>query len=472
AGGAGAGGAAGKPSAGEAPDIEGGSGGSPFGTAGVVDIGVAGGGTSGAATEGGGGTVIPLSPGEIGQACIPGDLITEADGSPAKTQIQTLARCNEGLACNAQNKCVPAPDCPSSGLCVMRRAALAGNGGVGGAPGSVSPAAAGSSGAPWSGVGGVPSGGADNNNGPLRYATDKSGVVALTANESRVYWVEYGTRDPLGNYQHDGALLAYTIADGTTTVLASGLEGPTKVELTTSHAYVYVDGAPLLGALTAPQLLRVPLAGGSVELVQNGAQPWSFASVGSRALWNSGGNTVYSILSDSNVTPTVFASAAVSCLAADATDLYYAASDEQLVRSPLTGAPPVGLNLYATDFMLYDDGIFGTERLGAGAMMVRAPKGGGPFVRVRALGDGYPGRLQVVANRYFLDVESLQFRAPNGWETKRQVLSAGFADSDPPIRVLERRNRNNLVDQLWVGTANALYWSEGQAIYQQPLPTP
>jgi hypothetical protein len=54
----------------------------------------------------------------------------------------------------------------------------------------------------------------------------------------------------------------------------------------------------------------------------------------------------------------------------------------------------------------------------------------------------------------------------------RQVLTAGFAGTDPPIRVLERPRREWVIDRLWVGTAAALYWSEGQAIYEQPLPKP
>src|SRR6478736_3544176 len=74
------------------------------------------------------------APGTLGQPCIPGGLVTEAEGSPAKTQIKNLPRCYEGLSCNLDSKCVPTPDCPQNeALCVVRHAALgSGSGGAGG----------------------------------------------------------------------------------------------------------------------------------------------------------------------------------------------------------------------------------------------------------------------------------------------------------------------------------------------------
>jgi hypothetical protein len=308
---------------------------------------------------------------------------------------------------------------------------------------------------------------------------EETGVVALTASDSHVYWLEYGTRDALGNYQHDGALMSYSIADGATTPLAAGLAGPMGLELTTSHAYVYIDGAPLIGATIQPQLLRVPLAGGNAELVQAGTQPQraGFAASEGQAFWTAGA-TVYSMLSDSDAVPTAFLTVGVQNLNSDATDLYYTTPSNDLMRTSLTGASPTptAVGLSVENFALYQDGIFAPESIDTsytGGLLSRAPKSGGAFQRVRALGAGRPNHLKVVADRYFLDVVPGSTAIGNGQYIYRtQVMMAGFVGTDPPIRLLERPVRDTVVDRLWVGTAEALYWSEGQAIYKQPLPTP
>jgi len=450
--------------AGGAP--EGGSGGDP-GIGGSFPVGgEAAGGSAGA-------MILPL-PGQIGQNCVPGRLVTDVIGGPAQAPVRTLDHCNEGLACNAQGKCVPAPDCPSSGLCVFRRATLAGSGGAGGAPGGY---------VPGSGASGASPGPVGGGGGYVPAATAETGVVALTASDSHVYWLEYGTRDALGNYQHDGALMAYSIADGTTTTLAAGLAGPMGLELTTTHAYVYVDGAPLIGTPTQPQLLRVPLSGGSPQLVKDGAQPHrrAFRAVASRAFW-SDFTTVYSMLSDADATPTEFLTEYASSLDSDDTDLYYAAQSGALMRAPLSGTGPVETGLSVYDYALYGDSVFTIEAINnggaSGGLLSRAPKSGGAFQRIRALGAGSPRNLKVVGDRYFLDVVPDPLPVENGqsigevFAFTTQVLTASFVGSDPPIRLLDRATRENVVDRLWVGTATALYWSEGQAIYKQPLPTP
>jgi len=442
------------------------------GVAGYASGGVAGYGTGGDFTTAGiGGSICtncggapPV--GSLGQPCIPGGLVTEADGSPAKTQIRVLTHCNDGLSCNAQGQCVAVPDCPQSGdLCVMRRAALSeGSGGGSGSMGGSS-----SVGTAGTGQGG---------NGQTVYISmDASGVTALTSSESRVYWVEYGTRDPLGNYKHDGALLAYTIADGTTSVVASGLEGPIGVELTTSHAYVYVDGARPIGTPAHSQLLRVPLAGGSAELVQDGARPSSFAAAGSRAFWirnyTEGNPAIFSMTSDANAVPTEYLSGSFygTSLTIDATDLYYS-TDQGLMRSAIASAAPVALGITAGEFVLHGDGVFGLESITAGGLLRRAPKTGGEYLRVRALGSGTPSRLRAVGDRYFLSVAQSGHWTGWGWASTPQVLTAGFVGTEPPIRLLDRTTQTTSADQLWVGTADTLYWSDGRTIYKQPLPTP
>jgi hypothetical protein len=289
-----------------------------------------------------------------------------------------------------------------------------------------------------------------------------------------VYWVEYGTRDSLGNYKHDGTLLSYAPDDGTTSVVASGLEGPIGVEVTTSHAYVYVDGARPLYAPAHLQLLRVPLAGGSAELVQEGAFPSSFAAAGSQAFWETSSthpdSKIFTMTSDADAAVSEFvADSNARKLTIDGTDLYYAGSNG-LTRTPTDSAAPVALGLSATDFALHDDSVYALDfASGAGGLLTRAPKTGGEFLRVRALGPGAPSRLRRAGDRYFFEALNYSQTDPN---EQLQVLSASFVDDSPPIRLLYRPSRNSFVDHLWVASENALYWSEGRAIYKQPLPIP
>lgn len=434
-----------------------------LGCAGLVDtggwgpLGVAGGSSSGL--------------GALGLPCIPGGLVTEADGTPAKAQIKTLPHCAEGLACDANNTCVPIPDCPQDGdLCAIRHAAL-GAGGAGGGFSSVP------------GWGGETShyGGSSSSyggDGSAHYgATDPSGVTAMTASESQVFWVEYGTRDALGNYQHDGALLAYAPDNGTTSTVASGLEGPIGVEITTSHAYIYVDGARPPGTTAHPQLLRVPLTGGTVELLQEGMIPAGFAAANGRAFWNTESlrpnPKIYSLTSEPNAVPTEFLHVGSYRLASDGTDLYYSENNGGLMRTPISSAVPVALNLSAWNFVLRDDSIYALESVSSvGLMLSSAPKSGGELVRVRALGAGYPNNLRRAGARYFFDATA-PAQQGNGWPCcERQLTSASFVGNDAPIRLLHRLGRPSSADQLWAATANALYWSEGRAVYKQPIPTP
>jgi len=401
------------------------------------------------------------NPGLLGAPCIPGGTVVEADGTAAKAQVRTLPRCAPGLSCATDNTCQITPDCPQSGkACVVRHAAFGGNGAGGGAGYDLGYGGGADSG----GSGPFSSGGG----GPVYHASERSGVTAITASESRVYWVEYGTRDALGNYQHDGSVLEYSPSDGTTSVIASGLEGPTAVEVTTTHAYIYVDGARPLYTPIHAQLLRVPLTGGTPEVVQEGALPAAFAAAGSKAFFSSESTqpsqNIYAMASDSGAVPVEFVPGSSYRLESDGTNLYYQSSNG-LTRTPVTSAAPVPLGVSADNFVLSGDSIFATEGIAPGGVMLsRASKSGGEFLRVRPLGSGYPVRLRHAGSRFF--VETSSYNSPS-WH---QVLTATLAD-EPAIRLVEP-NRGWAGDRLWAATETAVYWSEGRAIYQQPIPTP
>ena len=462
---------------GHAPQVSEGSGGSDFEPAESVDSGSGGSGyeclsCAGQSSLGGGATLGNAGGsalGSLGQPCIPGSLVTEAGpafgqgGSPVTAQIRTFSHCSEGLSCNADGNCVPAADCPHDGdLCVVRHAALSAN--VGGSTESS-----------W----GIP----ETQSSGRKTSIERNGVMALTASESRLYWVEYGTRDALGDYQHDGALLTYAFDDGTTSVIASDLDGPIGIEITSTHAYVYVDGAQPLGAPIRAQLLRVPLAGGSAALVQDGALPWSFVggrssnfvAADGRAFWTTQGTEtpakLYSMTSDSDAIPSVFATEGTIAMAIDESDLYYS-TQSALMRSPIAQAAPIAIQNPVTQFVLHQDSIYTVLGFNAdGGTLQRVPKsGGGGFEAVRGLGTGMAERLRRVGDRYFF--ESSPQKLPNTGLGERRVLSGSFGNDDPLTQLLQRPNRLSSIDHLWVATASALYWSDGQAIYEQPLLTP
>jgi hypothetical protein len=173
-------------------------------------------------------------------------------------------------------------------------------------------------------------------------------------------------------------------------------------------------------------------------------------------------------------------------LASDGTDLFYlsgTATGYQVMRTPISNAAPTATGASGFyDLALHDDGVFTFKTvvnrtdtsLPQGVLLARAPKSGGEFQAVRPLGDGYPVTLQVVGDRYFFDVKDRD--GIDGYE--RRVMTATFADEEPAIRLVEwREPRPNdgqppLDPFLYAGTAQGVYWSDGLAIYRQPIATP
>jgi hypothetical protein len=303
-----------------------------------------------------------------------------------------------------------------------------------------------------------------------------TGIVALAATESHVYWLEYGTRDSLGHYQHDGALMSSTGADGTIATVAIGLDGPSGLGVTTTHAYVGTVGTD-----TPPgtQLSRVPLSGGSPQPLTAAKYPYTsfnFAATGDRAFWDMG-EGIYSMSSNSDAVPTLFLEAS-GVMAVDTTDLYYLSSDGLMMRTPIASAAPMELGAWSHFAVaLHDDGIYSFFYLKSeavtppvyGAFLARAAKSDGIFERVRPLGAGYPNTLQVVGDRYFFDLNYYDEQAAS---SRKRVLTASFVDDAPPTQLVDFPQPLTEPELLWVGTGEALYFSDGHTLRRQPLPTP
>lgn len=82
----------------------------------------------------------------------------------------------------------------------------------------------------------------------------------IWASADRVYWVEYGSKDELGNYLRDGKLKSISTSDGAAALIAGGLAGPYSLAVSDSHAYVLLDRS---NSTNGPrQLLQVSLANG------------------------------------------------------------------------------------------------------------------------------------------------------------------------------------------------------------------
>ena len=398
---------------------------------------------------GAGGFVYIPQPGDLDQDCIHGNVVDSGNGV-AHSKITTLDHCHAGLACSAAGTCQPIPDCPSAlDACVVRE--VTGDGDSGGA---ANMGGAGGSAGTW-GAGGSSQG----------MITDKAGVTAMAADEENLYWIEYGTRDSLGNYQNDGALQAMKLTNGKVTTLASNLPGPVGLGLTSKHAYVSTNGAGLVGTDVHPQLVRVPLAGGDIEIVQTGSPPLysgdslGFASVGDLAFWG-GASSIYSLPATGVVAPIEVVAAQAAAPQADDQNLYYVdRSSFTFVRTPLAGGSSQTVALEVRPFVLKDAFLYGLESADEGQLLTRAPKSGGAWKRVKALAEGNPTQLQFVGQSFFY----------HWWLAPGQFgISWASLDNDkPPVRLVDPSANTPVC---WVGTATALYWSDTHRIFSRQLP--
>ena len=435
-------------------------GGGSSGAAGATDIDSGGAGGCGrlracsagttqtAGVAGGAGSVHGHSAGQRGQPCLPGGTATEADGTPAKTPIVTLNRCDNGLTCDETKHCVDAPDCPQpSGVCVVY-----------GTPVEQDPRTGGG-------------GGSGGGQGGTTMA--ESGIVAFGADDTHLYWLEYGTRDSLGNYQHDGALRAYDLSSAEVTTLADNLPGPNSLGITAGHAYVGADGGALIGTPPNPQVLRLPLGGGATEVVQESEAAYSFAAAGDQAYWATD-QAIYTVAPSGTATPMQLHDSSASQLHADDTDLYYEAFSEGsdvILRQSQTGTSATQV-AQAFAFALNEDSLYGVESLGAaqGMILDQVPKSGGNWTRQQALGVGDGPSLQIIADRYF--VGAFPPHPPGDGiigadDSKAMILTGLLSSNAPPVRLVEAAGRWQGL--IWQATATSLFWTDGRAIFSRPV---
>ena len=83
---------------------------------------------------------------------------------------------------------------------------------------------------------------------------------AVAVDATHVYWINWGTRDSLRNYNHDGAVLRVPVDGGPVVALASGEEAPRWMAIDETHVY-------WTSYVAQGEVLRVAKAGGDPETV-------------------------------------------------------------------------------------------------------------------------------------------------------------------------------------------------------------
>lgn len=399
--------------------------------------------------------------GAPGRPCIQGGVVLEAQATPAQAEVQIPSRCVEGYSCNAENVCVPREVChgPRGAECVVFTSTAGGKAGTGTGG--------------RTGTGGFSTGGTTSQ--PT--ISEQRAITGISADEANVYWIGYGSRDALGNFNDDGTLRAWSLADGTMATLATELPGPVGLGITNSHAYILVDGALLIGSVAHLQILRVPLSGGKPELIQDAeVDPrwWGdFVTSAARAFW-AGSERLYSMATDdtkaSVFAPSPVLSDVAFAAAADETHLYYSTSyltgqAPVLRRTPISGGPGEDVTSPVRPIALRDGFVYSVEDIdnGTGRILVRATASGGNWVRVRALGagNGSISHFQLAGNRYFFD----GFTSSRA-ESTASVVTAALDSDAPAIRIVEVDPLERL---MWVGTADAIFWTDGSSVYTRTL---
>jgi hypothetical protein len=136
--------------------------------------------------------------------------------------------------------------------------------------------------------GGLGGGGAGPLGGPAEVVfRSERNIESIAANDTHVYWVDYGTTDKREYSRRDGKLLRMLIDGGDVEEVATGLPGPLQVNLSQTHAYIRVDETQH-GDEGQSEIWKLPLAGGPVALVvpiDHYLQGIPFSAEGEHVYW-------------------------------------------------------------------------------------------------------------------------------------------------------------------------------------------
>ena len=356
----------------------------------------------------------------------------------------------------------------------------AGRGGMTGDGGSMP--GTGGSGA-QSGAGGVGGSGGSCASGNGCFYQEGNDVRALAADDTNLYWVEYGTHDELGNYNNDGRLRARAFDSEEVRTLAEGLEGPIRVDLTTTHVYVFVDQYWEDGLIRVH--LRVPIGGGDREFVgyniedRDGSRLFScmhcLVHSGGSAYWPEIDGIWRATETQAEGQNLVSLSGQTAFrLAVSGDQLLFVIRDEEWIPSeiysvPLDGGTSARLSadarlpftvagnyLYGIDWPSFQD----SGRYAPLYYISLSPAAGGPWTRL-VEHDGFPlERLEVVGDLVFHDRRAGASAYIDA--TRLEVVQGTLEDPEAGGALIGFEN-GTLND--WIGTPSGIYWTSGDGIY-------
>ena len=116
--------------------------------------------------------------------------------------------------------------------------------------------------------------------------SEQGDILGLGVTDEHVYWITYGTMNSVtGKYNLDGALHRRAIDGGETETILEGLEGPTRLQVTTKEAFVWLAKSAKGTKHDGMGFGRVSLEGGELEALGGpaGSTPFYFDAWEDRA---------------------------------------------------------------------------------------------------------------------------------------------------------------------------------------------
>jgi hypothetical protein len=289
-------------------------------------------------------------------------------------------------------------------------------------------------------------------------------IRGIATDDQKVYWIDYGTNDQLGNYNSDGRLLARDLSGGSTATLNGSLPGPIAVSVSSKYVYVFVDQR------TQPShalgVMRVPLAGGAAQDIQGleGATYSTyrvFTSAPGYEYWNWGG-AVYRIAETDGATVETFLTArGVLDIQADDTLLYY--QDATGVWTvPFAGGDPTPLVSTTGQAMtsLSGDYIYGVDS----RYLTRVPKIGGAWKRFVDLMNASVDHFVVDGDSYV--VATWLFEPNYGL---REIAQGSLNNLAPPVVLAsEPFGGGNAAFNGWANSSVGVFVADSNGIYLVP----
>ncbi|RYZ01095.1 MAG: hypothetical protein EOO73_36570 [Myxococcales bacterium] len=309
----------------------------------------------------------------------------------------------------------------------------------------------------------------------------------VATDAERVYWVEYGTFDDLGNYEDNGRLMSAPLVGGQPVVLADGLLGPTGVEVSSSYIYV----AEELGPDISGALLRIPKGGGTAEIV--GTLPteafgnvfvfdWmarSFVAHEGTAYWLSFGSMYKLPESEAGPGPYVdlgLGSRQPEAIFGDASNLYVSmvgiwklpyAGPEALVETPVNDQTSL-YSSFSTDgeYVYALDSSKASTDLLTPSYLIRTPLDAVAWKRLAQ----YPGKtthLVLDGSDYFVDPGVFAGDQRVGCSIVQGKLGDAEAKTtlvSLPSSYLETSQGNCMVP--WAASAKSVYVANGRSLYR------